>query len=46
MKRAGVVGLGGESGLAISFESVHHPGNGDFEAGFRACVGKFKEIFG
>ena len=30
----------------ISLESVYHPGNGDFEAGFRACVGKFKTIFG
>lgn len=30
----------------ISFESVYHPGNGDFEAGFRACIGQFKEIFG
>jgi sugar phosphate isomerase/epimerase len=29
----------------ISFESVYHPGNGDFEAGFRQCVGKFKELF-
>lgn len=30
----------------ISFESVYHPGNGDFEAGFRHCIGRFKEIFG
>jgi sugar phosphate isomerase/epimerase len=30
----------------ISFESVYHPGNGDFEAGFRQCIGSFKEIFG
>lgn len=30
----------------ISFESVFHPGNGDFEAGFRECIGTFKEIFG
>ncbi len=30
----------------ISFESVYHPGNGDFEAGFRKCIGLFKEIFG
>lgn len=29
----------------ISFESVYHPGNGDFEAGFRQCVGRFKELF-
>jgi len=30
----------------ISFESVYHPGDGDFEAGFRQCIGTFKEIFG
>lgn len=30
----------------ISFESVYHPGNGDFEAGFRKSIGLFKEIFG
>jgi sugar phosphate isomerase/epimerase len=30
----------------ISFESVYHPGNGDFEAGFRQCIGRFKELFG
>ena len=30
----------------ISFESVYHPGNGDFEAGFRACIEPFKAIFG
>jgi sugar phosphate isomerase/epimerase len=30
---------------AISFESVYHPGNGDFEAGFRQCIGDFKRIF-
>lgn len=30
----------------ISFESVYHPGNGDFEAGFRQCIGLFKEMFG
>ena len=30
----------------VSFESVYHPGDGDFEAGFRQCVGTFKEIFG
>lgn len=29
----------------ISFESVYHPGNGDFEAGFRLCVDRFKELF-
>jgi sugar phosphate isomerase/epimerase len=30
----------------VSFESVYHPGNGDFEAGFRLCVARFREIFG
>ncbi len=30
----------------ISFESVFHPGNGDFEAGFRQCVNDFTRIFG
>jgi sugar phosphate isomerase/epimerase len=30
----------------ISYESVYHPGNGDFEAGFRSCIGTFKEIYG
>jgi len=30
----------------ISFESVYHPGNGDFEAGFRRCIGRFKALFG
>lgn len=30
----------------ISFESVYHPGNGDFEAGFRACIDRFKSLFG
>jgi len=29
----------------ISFESVYHPGNGDFEAGFRACIGTFLDHF-
>ncbi len=29
----------------ISFGSVYHPGNGDFEAGFRQCIGLFKELF-
>ena len=29
----------------ISFESVYHPGNGDFEDGFRQCIGLFKELF-
>lgn len=30
----------------VSFESVYHPGNGDFEAGFRACIDHFRAIFG
>ena len=30
----------------ISFESVYHPGDGDFEAGFRLCIDRFKSIFG
>ena len=30
----------------ISFESVYHPGNGNFEDGFRRCIDLFKEIFG
>ena len=30
----------------ISLESVYHPGNGDFEQGFRLCVDRFKSIFG
>ncbi|MEM8788193.1 MAG: sugar phosphate isomerase/epimerase family protein [Pseudomonadota bacterium] len=31
---------------AISLESVYHPGDGDFEAGFHACVARFRRIFG
>lgn len=30
----------------ISFESVYHPGDGDFEAGFRQCIDHFKALFG
>ena len=29
----------------ISFESVYHPGNGDFEAGFRQNIGRFISLF-
>lgn len=29
----------------VSFESVYHPGNRDFEAGFRQCIGYFKDTF-
>ena len=30
----------------ISLESVYRPEGGDFEAGFRRCVGTFKALFG
>ena len=30
----------------VSFESVYHPGNRDFEAGFRKCIDSFKQVFG
>ena len=30
----------------ISFESVYHPGNGNFEDGFRSSIGLFKKLFG
>ncbi len=30
----------------LSFESVYHPGDGDFEAGFRGCIDSFKTLFG
>ncbi len=30
----------------ISFESVYHHGNGDFEEGFRSCIELFKSIYG
>ena len=29
----------------VSFESVYHSGDGDFEAGFRLCIDRFKTIF-
>jgi len=29
----------------VSFESVYHPGNGDFEDGFRRCIETFKTHF-
>ena len=29
----------------VSFESVYHPGNGNFEDGFRQCIGLFRSIF-
>lgn len=31
---------------SVSFESVYHSGDGDFEAGFRSCIGLFKSLFG
>ncbi len=30
----------------ISYESVYHPGDGDFEAGFRQNIDRFKNLFG
>ncbi len=33
-------------GGVISFESVYHPGNHDFEAGFRSSIQSFKAHFG
>ena len=42
---AGALRRDGYDGV-VSFESVYHPGNGDFEAGFRACIDQFKAIFG
>ncbi len=30
----------------VSFESVYHPGNGDFEQGFRQSIGLFRALFG
>lgn len=30
----------------VSFECVYHPGNGDFERGFRQCIDLFKQLFG
>jgi sugar phosphate isomerase/epimerase len=29
----------------ISLESVYHPGNGNFEDGFRLCIDRFKALF-
>lgn len=33
-------------GGVISFESVYHPGNGDYEAGFRQNIELFKQLYG
>lgn len=30
----------------VSFESVYHPGNGNFEDGFKLCIERFQKIFG
>lgn len=30
----------------VSFESVYHTGDGNFENGFRQCINTFKELFG
>lgn len=30
----------------VSFESVYHPGDGNFENGFRSCISRFKSLFG
>jgi len=30
----------------VSFESVYHNGDGDFEQGFRQCIKSFKKFFG
>lgn len=35
----------GYSGV-ICYESVYHPGNGNFEDGFRRSIGRFKGVFG
>lgn len=32
-------------GGVIGFESVYHPGNGNYEAGFRDCIDQFKAHF-
>ncbi len=42
---AAALGDDGYDGV-VSYESVYHPGDGDFEAGFRQNIGIFKEIFG
>lgn len=42
---AGALRKDGYDGV-ISFESVYHPGDGNFEAGFRLCVQRFRALFG
>jgi len=42
---AEAMGADGYDGV-VSLEPVYHPGNGDFEAGFRECVGMFGAVFG
>ena len=41
---AGALRADGYDGV-ISFESVYHPGDGDFEAGFRLCIDRFRGLF-
>ncbi len=41
---AGALRADGYDGV-ISFESVYHPGDGDFEAGFRLCIDRFRALF-
>ena len=42
---AGALRTDGYDGV-ISLEAVYRPEGGDFEAGFRRCIGSFKELFG
>ena len=42
---AGALRADGYDGV-ISYESVYRPEGGDFEAGFRRCIGAFKALFG
>jgi hypothetical protein len=42
---ADALGADGYYGV-ISFESVYHPGDGDYEARLRSCIGGFKQHFG
>ena len=41
---AGAMKSDGYDGV-VSFESVYHPGNGNFEEGFRKCIDAFKDHF-
>ena len=42
---AGALRKDGYDGV-VSFESVYHPGNGNFEEGFRQSIELFKQLFG